>query len=116
MSFVIKRVYEAADGGDGTRVLVDRLWPRGITKERAALDHWLKDVAPSPKLRVWFGHDPAKFADFSLRYEAELKSNKELPDLRKMGQGHRVTLVYAAHDPLVNHAAVLQRYLTKRRR
>jgi uncharacterized protein YeaO (DUF488 family) len=116
MSFVIKRVYEAADSADGVRVLVDRLWPRGVTKERAALDYWLKAVAPSAKLRLWFAHDPEKFGEFTRRYQTELETNGELAELRKMGRTRRVTLLYAAHDPKVNHAIVLRNYLTVRKR
>jgi uncharacterized protein YeaO (DUF488 family) len=116
MSFVIKRVYEAADSDDGVRVLVDRLWPRGITKERAALDGWLKGVAPSAKLRLWFAHDPEKFSEFTRRYQTELETNGELAELRKMARTRRVTLLYAAHDPKVNHAIVLRNYLIGRKR
>lgn len=116
MSFVVKRVYEAADPDDGVRVLVDRLWPRGITKERAALDCWLKAVAPSTKLRLWFAHDPERFDEFSRRYQTELETSSELAELRKMGRTRRVTLLYAAHDPKVNHAIVLRKYLVGRKR
>jgi len=114
MSFQIKRVYEPAKPTDGTRVLVDRLWPRGLRKTDADLTLWMKDVAPSPRLRVWFGHDPEKFAEFRRRYMSELKGNAGVAELRKLGKSKRVTLLYAAHDPKVNHALVLQSALTRR--
>ena len=115
MTFRIKRVYESAEPSDGTRVLVDRLWPRGISKVEAKLDAWMKDVAPSPALRTWFGHDPERFAEFSRRYRQELKGNASVAELRSLGGRHRVTLLYAAHDPHVNHAVVLQKFLSPRR-
>lgn len=108
----IKRVQDAADPSDGFRILVDRLWPRGISRDRAALNLWLKDIAPSPGLRVWWGHDPARLDDFAARYRAELDHNPavaELEDAR--AQQPRITLLYAAHDPQVNHARVLKAYL-----
>jgi uncharacterized protein YeaO (DUF488 family) len=105
----IKRVYEPAVEGDGTRVLVDRVWPRGITKEKAALSAWLKEVAPSTELRKWFGHDRARFAEFRERYRAELKGNAAFDELRQM-QGV-VTLVYGAHDETHNQAVVLKELL-----
>ena len=114
MSFQIKRVYEPAKPTDGTRVLVDRLWPRGLRKADADLALWMKDVAPTPRLRVWFGHDPEKFAEFRRRYTRELKGNPAVAELRKLGRSKRVTLLYAAHDPKVNHALVLQSALTRR--
>jgi uncharacterized protein YeaO (DUF488 family) len=115
MSVVIKRVYEPASKADGFRVLVDRLWPRGISKERADLDVWLKEVAPTPELREWFDHEPAKFAEFTKRYELELESNPALGELRQMVKDHpTVTLLYAAHDPQINHAVVLLQVLEDR--
>jgi uncharacterized protein YeaO (DUF488 family) len=108
MTFQIKRVYEAASPSDGTRILVDRLWPRGLKKSDAHLAFWMKDVAPSPQLRQWFHHDPERFAEFRRRYSQELKGNAALADLRKLGRNKRVTLLYAAHDPKVNHALVLK--------
>jgi uncharacterized protein YeaO (DUF488 family) len=107
MSFQIKRIYESADPKDSLRVLVDRLWPRGVVKKNALLDFWLKEVAPTPQLRVWFGHKPERFAEFAKRYRQELKGNPALADLRKLGRGEKVTLLYGAHDPKVNHALVL---------
>ena len=111
----LKRVYEQAEAHDGTRILVERLWPRGLTKERAHIDMWLKEVAPSNELRRWFGHDPDKFADFQRRYETELasESGKEaLTKLRALLQQGPVTLVFAAHDTEHNNAVVLRDLLT----
>jgi uncharacterized protein YeaO (DUF488 family) len=116
MSFRIKRVYERAAQSDGTRVLVDRLWPRGLRKEEASWAYWMKDVAPGSELRRWFGHDPARFAEFSRRYRAELRETTALDVLRRLGRRKVVTLLYAAHDPRVNHAAVLLSVLQRSRR
>jgi uncharacterized protein YeaO (DUF488 family) len=113
MAFQIKRIYESAKPSDGIRVLVDRLWPRGVKKATAHLDHWMKDVAPSPQLRLWFGHRPERFAEFGKRYKKELNGNPELAELRKLGRGALVTLLYGARDPQVNHALVLQSVLRK---
>ncbi|MES1196940.1 MAG: DUF488 domain-containing protein [Steroidobacter sp.] len=111
-SIRIKRVYDPPDRADGMRILVDRLWPRGLRKEKAALSLWFKDVAPSPGLRKWFGHDPARWQEFSRRYRAELAANKvaidQMRDFLKQGS---VTLLYAAHDTEHNHAIVLAEYL-----
>jgi uncharacterized protein YeaO (DUF488 family) len=111
----LKRVYDPPEKEDGARVLVDRLWPRGLRKEKAALALWLKDVAPSAELRQWFGHDPARFAEFSRRYRLELEANEavlgRIDDLLKRG---RVTLVYGAHDTVHNQAQVLLDYLQER--
>ena len=105
----IKRVYEQAADEDGVRILVDRLWPRGVSKERAALSGWLKDVAPSPDLRRWWHHDPDRFEDFARRYRTELDDNPALEDLLSIVREHdRTTLVYAAKDPAVNHALILR--------
>ena len=109
----IKRAYEEPDREDGTRILVDRLWPRGLTKEKARVDLWLKDVAPSTELRKWFAHDPDKWAEFRSRYREELKGNKEqLSLLRQEAAKGTVTLVYGAKDQLHNEAVILQRLLT----
>lgn len=109
----IKRVYEKPSASDGIRVLVDRLWPRGIKKEVAALDHWDKDLAPSPDLRKWFDHKPERFEEFARRYRAELKRSPAVDAAHAyMKKGH-VTLLYAAHDPKCNHALVLADYLRK---
>ena len=108
----IKRAYEEPDREDGTRILVDRLWPRGLTKEKARVDIWLKDVAPSTELRRWFAHDPAKWAEFRSRYLEELKRNKELLSLlRQDAAKGTVTLVYGAKDQQHNEAVILQRLL-----
>jgi uncharacterized protein YeaO (DUF488 family) len=109
----IKRVYNPPDKADGTRVLVDRLWPRGLRKEKAAVTLWLKEIAPSTELREWFGHDPARWTEFGHRYRAELARNDgavaQLADLSKLGP---MTLLYAAHDTEHNHAIVLSAYLS----
>lgn len=110
--FRIKRAYTDWAPEDGFRVLVDRLWPRGIRKDAAHFDEWLKDVAPSTELRKWWGHDPARMAEFSERYRSELDQNPAVDTLRTIGQQHPVvTLVYGARDSQVNHAIVLQEYL-----
>jgi uncharacterized protein YeaO (DUF488 family) len=109
----LKRAYEQPSPDDGFRVLVDRLWPRGLPKERAAIDHWSKEVAPSNELRRWFGHDPAKWEEFRRRYRAELAARAELVDeLRAMARQGRLTLVYAARDEYHNDAVVLREVLT----
>ncbi|MGD0730665.1 MAG: DUF488 domain-containing protein [Terracidiphilus sp.] len=108
----IKRAYAEPDKEDGTRILVDRLWPRGLTKERAKIDLWLKDVAPSTELRKWFAHDPGKWAGFQSRYLEELKRNKEQVSLLKQEAAKGpVTLVYGAKDQQHNEAVILQRLL-----
>lgn len=105
----IKRAYEAPSADDGTRVLVDRLWPRGVRKADAAIDHWAKELAPSTELRKWFGHDPARWAEFRRRYAAELREQGEALDrLRALAEKGPVTLVYAAHDEEHNDAVVLR--------
>jgi uncharacterized protein YeaO (DUF488 family) len=110
--FLIKRVYDEADPGDGFRVLVDRLWPRGVTKERAALDLWLKEVAPSTELRTWFHAQPDRFDEFAERYRAELESNPAVDQLRDIGRKHpTVTLLYSVKDAAHNHATILRSYL-----
>jgi uncharacterized protein YeaO (DUF488 family) len=114
MTFRIKRAYEPAVRSDGMRILVDRLWPRGVRKTTLRLDRWMKEVAPTPQLRQWFGHKPARFAEFGRCYRAELASNPAVAELRKLGRGKTVTLIYAARDPAVNHALVLQSVLQGR--
>lgn len=109
MTARIKRVYDAAVPGDGARVLVDRLWPRGVSKERAALDDWAKDVAPSTELRTWFGHDPERFDEFARRYRKELDGNPGVEALRALaGTPGGLTLLYAARDERHNEAVVLR--------
>jgi uncharacterized protein YeaO (DUF488 family) len=111
-----KRVYEEPESGDGMRVLVDRLWPRGLSKERARVDLWLKEIAPSRELRTWFGHDPAKFAEFRRRYEAELAADPgraALTELRTLARKQHVTLVFAARDTEHCNAVVLRELLAQ---
>ncbi|HEX3879132.1 MAG TPA: DUF488 domain-containing protein [Bryobacteraceae bacterium] len=108
----LKRVYEPPSEQDGKRILVDRLWPRGLTKEKAAVDLWLKDIAPSTELRKWFGHDPARWTEFQKRYRAELKRNKEaVSSLQREAESGPVTLLYGAKDEKHNEALVLQSLL-----
>ena len=115
-TFRVKRIYEPPADDDGFRVLVDRLWPRGMPKEGAAVDLWLKDVAPSTELRKEFNHRPERFADFSERYRRELDGNPAVETLLELGAGHpRVTLLYAARNTVANHALVLLDYLQGRR-
>ena len=107
--FRIKRVYELPDKHDGRRILVDRLWPRGLTKEKASIDLWLKDIAPSTELRKWFGHNPGRWEEFKERYLAELKGNSEQIQLLKQELDTGiVTLVYGAKDEKHNQAVVIQ--------
>lgn len=108
----LKRVYDAPSVTDGRRVLVDRLWPRGLTRGAAAIDLWLPQVAPSPALRRWFAHDPDRWSQFRARYQAELAlPNPQLTALRGLLDDTRVTLLYGARDPLHNHAVVLAQIL-----
>lgn len=112
----LKRVYEKPSRMDGSRILVDRLWPRGLTKERAAVTLWLKDVAPSTELRKWFGHAPARWKQFQARYREELREQKDaLELLKRKSNTHTVTLLYAARDEQHNEALVLKRVLEGRR-
>lgn len=109
---ILKRAYEAASPDDGRRVLVDRLWPRGVNKEKAAVDLWLKEVAPSTALRQWFGHDPKRWDEFRRRYRAELAPNDEaVEQLRDVIRKGRTTLVYGARDEAHNDAVVRADYL-----
>jgi uncharacterized protein YeaO (DUF488 family) len=110
----IKRVYEEPGAGDGMRILVDRLWPRGISKERARIADWRKDLAPSTPLRKWFGHDPAKWKEFRARYRAELKRSGQIDTLKELARLSRqrtVTLVYGAVDEKHNQAVALEEFL-----
>jgi uncharacterized protein YeaO (DUF488 family) len=112
----LKRAYEKPSAEDGQRVLVERLWPRGLTKARAAVDLWLHDVAPSPELRKWFGHDPAKWKQFERRYWKELQEHKDAVDLlRKEARKRAVTLVYAAKDEQHNGALALKEFIEQRK-
>ena len=112
----VKRTYETPSNKDGSRILVERLWPRGVTKERAALDVWMKDVAPSPALRKWFAHDPKKWERFIERYWRELEGHGEAVDvLRRWIRKGPVTLVYAARDEEHNGAVALKAFLERRK-
>jgi uncharacterized protein YeaO (DUF488 family) len=111
----LKRAYEPPTRDDGVRILIDRLWPRGMTKESAAIDEWFKDVAPNTELRQWFGHDPARWQEFRRRYARELRQNPEhLSKLRERARQGRVTLVFSAHDEAHNDAVVLRDLLLGR--
>lgn len=114
MRIAIKRIYEEPVPGDGARILVDRLWPRGVSKERAKLDLWLKDIAPSTELREWFGHDPKKWIGFQKKYKIELANNEEpVAELKKIiRQNKTVTLLYAAKDEEHNEAVVINNLLS----
>ena len=108
----LKRVYDEPSATDGLRILVERLWPRGLTKEKAKVDLWLKDVSPSPELRTWYGHEPERWSEFRKRYEAELKNLGDLLVLLKWIAGARdVSFVYAASDEERNSATVLKEFL-----
>ncbi|MEZ6194079.1 MAG: DUF488 domain-containing protein [Phycisphaerales bacterium] len=117
MKTQIKRVYDEPSEQDGTRVLVDRLWPRGLAKDDAALDIWAKDLAPSTELRKWFDHEPDRFKQFAERYRRELSENGSAVDafLGQIDRRKRLTLLYAAKDPDINHAVVLKDFLDKAR-
>lgn len=105
----LKRAHEPASPDDGARILIDRLWPRGLSKEKAALDEWMKEIAPSTELRQWFGHDPERWPEFQRRYRAELHQHtEELDRIRALAKKQRVTLVYSAHDEEHNDAIVLK--------
>jgi uncharacterized protein YeaO (DUF488 family) len=112
----LKRAYEPPTAEDGARILIDRLWPRGISKKKAALDQWMKDIAPSAKLRKWFGHDPTRWEEFRRRYADEVHQNSALLDqLRSLARQGPITLVYSAHDEVHNDAVVLRDLLLGRR-
>jgi uncharacterized protein YeaO (DUF488 family) len=116
MTILLKRAYEQPAPEDGKRVLVERLWPRGLSKERAAVDLWLKELSPSPELRKWFGHDPAKWPEFRRRYREELRGRPaELKELRRLVAAGPVTFVYAARDTEHNSAALLREVVEQRR-
>jgi uncharacterized protein YeaO (DUF488 family) len=113
----LKRAYEPAAPDDGERILVERLWPRGLTKARAAIDSWMKDLAPSPQLRKWFSHDPAKWKQFQQRYWKELQQHPEAVDqLLKKARRGRVTLIYAARDEEHNAALALKAFVERKGR
>lgn len=111
----LKRAYEPAAPDDGKRILVDRLWPRGVKKADAAIDQWIKDLAPSTALRQWFGHDPTRWPEFHNRYMAELQQQPEqLAALRALAQQQPITLVFGAHDEAHNNAVALRDFLLGR--
>ena len=110
----VKRVYEPAESDDGFRVLVDRVWPRGLTKEKAHADLWLRDVAPSTALRKWFNHDPGKWAQFKTRYFRELTGSKATSRLCEAIKKGRVTLLFSAKDTEHNQAVALKEYLMRK--
>jgi uncharacterized protein YeaO (DUF488 family) len=110
----LKRVYEPPAPEDGVRLLVDRVWPRGLSKEKAAVDHWMKEIAPSAELRKWFGHDPDRWPEFRRRYMEELRQHMALLDqIRELASERRVTLLFGAHDQEHNDAVVLMELLTR---
>ncbi len=112
--FQIKRIYEEVTDSDGYRVLVDRLWPRGVSKEAAQLDEWLQEIAPSTELRKWFDHEPEKFEEFAHRYKGELTNREEaVQSLLEITDRQTVTLLYAAKDKQHNHAKVLKEFLDR---
>lgn len=114
-SIRIKRIYEEAYDQDGHRILIDRLWPRGVSKEKAKLHDWKKEIAPSEKLRKWFDHDPDKFEEFSKKYKKELKNkSEEINAVREIAKEHRVSLLYGAKDENHNHAIILKEFLEKK--
>ncbi len=114
MRIKTKRIYDPPAEDDGFRVLIDRLWPRGVRKDAAGIDHWAKDLAPSTELRQWFNHDPSRFDAFADRYRAELADRRGLIDeLLAAARGRDMTLLYAAKDTVHNHAPVLRAYLTQ---
>lgn len=116
MTIKLKRIYEPLADQDGYRVLIDRLWPRGVSKERGACDEWLKEIAPSAELRNWFHHDPARFDEFRVRYEAELAGSTVVETLRQLlTQRETVTLLFAAADLTMNQAVVLRDYMRAHR-
>jgi uncharacterized protein YeaO (DUF488 family) len=111
----LKRAYDSARPADGTRILIDRLWPRGVRKADAAIDLWAKDIAPSTPLRKWFAHDPARWHGFRRRYSEEIHRHRDqLDELRSLARKGRVTLVFAAHDQAHNDAVVLREILLGR--
>lgn len=116
MTVKLKRVYDDPAKSDGVRILVDRLWPRGVSKEKAAVDLWLKDIAPSTELRKWFAHDPEKWPDFQKRYCRELDANEEALDvLKSHASTGNITLLFAARDTEHNEAVVLKKLLEENR-
>lgn len=115
MELNVKRIYEPAEKEDGYRILVDRLWPRGMAKEKAKIDHWLKEIAPTTELRKWFNHDPEKWTEFQRKYKVELKDNKAAIDfLKEKIEKGKTTILYAAKDETHNEAKVIAAYLSSK--
>lgn len=115
MQVALKRAYDSAAKSDGKRILVDRLWPRGVKKEDAKIDLWLKEVAPSTELRKWFNHQDERWPEFKQRYVAELKDNPAFAELEEIASNERVTLIFSTKDEKKNSAAVLQQLLSKQK-
>ena len=112
---IIKRIYDEVSEDDGYRILVDRLWPRGVSKERARLNEWNKNISPSPSLRKWFDHQEDRFEEFGKRYTSELElQSEELKRVKKIAETQQLTLLYGAKDPKINHAVVLRKILKKK--
>src|SRR5579859_3033435 len=115
MKIQVKRIYEEAEPGDGVRVLVDRWWPRGISKDKARLDDWARDIAPSNEMRKWYGHDPEKWKEFKSRYEAELKKHDDLVEaLKAKANDKTLTLLYSSKEVRLNNAVALKEILEGR--
>ena len=111
-SIKLRRAYDPAERTDGVRILVDRLWPRGLRRDDACIDQWVKDLAPSNELRKWFGHDPARWDEFRDRYVAELnRHSDQVKELRELARKGSITLVYSAHDEVHNNAVVLRDFI-----
>jgi uncharacterized protein YeaO (DUF488 family) len=115
MAVRVKRVYLKPEKSDGCRILVDRLWPRGLSKQKAKVDHWLRDIAPSTRLRKWYGHDPQRWVEFQRRYRTELKDEKDaVQGLKALLKRHKtVTLLFSSKEAELNNAAALKRYLRR---
>ena len=115
LNITLKRVYLPPASEDGLRILIERLWPRGLTKDKAAIEHWAKDIAPSPELRKWYGHEPDRWEEFQQRYRIELVGNlSEVKALENLCANEKVTFVFAAKDEARNSAMVLREYLVER--
>lgn len=110
----VKRVYEPPEAGDGMRILVDRFWPRGVSKEKAKIDLWLREIAPSPELCRWYGHDPERWPEFLQRYEAELDANPAVTKALELVRNGTITLLFAAAERQKNNAVALKLYLEKK--
>ncbi|HVI79023.1 MAG TPA: DUF488 domain-containing protein [Candidatus Acidoferrum sp.] len=111
----LRRAYDPAEPADGPRILVDRLWPRGLSRDDAGIDRWLKDLAPSSELRKWFGHDPGRWDEFRDRYATELsRHSDQVKELRELARKGPITLVYSAHDEVHNNAVVLRDFVLGR--